>query len=292
MEAWVGRPEELPKIARDAGLQQIMADLKAGLDELCSLGDEVACRLCGKQAALTEEHAPSKAAGNAGPMIGARIDDVATRDAGTLVWARDEDSSDGATFKTLCASCNNETGRRYNPSYVALVRACESLALPDAAGSLATVGVINRPLVAKQALVSLIATSQPGLTTKYPSLRQLLMRSVARGSLAPWRLWCHLMANQVAMYTGIAVTVDRQRRAGGLVASVAYWPLGWLLTTGDVTVEGAADVSGWLELGKHTTPVPIELPCQWRFTQYPTDFRSPAEVLRESGPGHAGQTHR
>ena len=28
MEAWVGRPEELPKVARDAGLQQIMADLK------------------------------------------------------------------------------------------------------------------------------------------------------------------------------------------------------------------------------------------------------------------------
>jgi len=99
------------------------------------------------------------------------------------------------------------------------------------------------------------------------------------------------MANQVGLFTGIAVTVDRKRRAGGLVASMALWPLGWLLTTGNVSVEGAADVSGWVELPKHKTPVPVELACQWRVTAYPTDFRSPEQVFRDGGLGHAARTH-
>ena len=105
------------------------------------------------------------------------------------------------------------------------------------------------------------------------------------------RLWCHLVANPGAWYTGIAATVNREQRIGHLVASFAFWPLGWLLTTDEAAVEGAADVSNWLEIGKHSTPVTVELPCQWRVTPYPIDFRSVDEVRRGSWPGHKGRMH-
>jgi hypothetical protein len=73
------------------------------------------------------------------------------------------------------------------------------------------IGVVNRALVAKQALTTLVATWQPGLTTRYPHLRDLLERSGSRGRLAPLRLWCHLVANLGAWYAG----VYRPAGAGG-----------------------------------------------------------------------------
>jgi len=79
VEAWAGRGDAWRSAQCDADLQKLMAQIKAELDHLCSLGDEASCRLCGKQEALTEENAPSKAAGNAGPLLGVRVDDDASR---------------------------------------------------------------------------------------------------------------------------------------------------------------------------------------------------------------------
>jgi hypothetical protein len=93
--------------------------------------------------------------GTQGMLLGARIDEAESHRYARLGagWGCPR-WSDGPD---LCAVCNNDTGRKYNPSYVAFVKGCESLARPEAAGMMATVGVVNRPLVAKQALVSLIA---------------------------------------------------------------------------------------------------------------------------------------
>jgi hypothetical protein len=292
LDFWAAAPGEGAFIEQDADLQAIMATMQAELGHIRSLSDAEACRLCGVRAPLTEEHAPSRAAGNAGVIFGGRIDDAASSAAGRVIWTNDDPVPDGATFKTLCASCNNNTGGRYNPAYVALVKAAEPSARPETAGTMCQVTVVNPALVAKQALTSLVATSQPGLTTRYPHLRDLLERSHLRAHLAPLRLWCHLVANPGAWYTGIAATVNREQRAGHLVASFAFWPLGWLLTTDDsATVEGAADVSNWLEIEKRPTPVTVALPCQWRVTPYPIDFRSPDEVRRGAWPGHQGRVH-
>lgn len=89
-----------------------------------------------------------------------------------------------------------------------------------------------------------------GFTARYPHLRTLVDKTSARARLAPLRLWCHLMANRVGTFTGLAALVNRERREGQLVASFAWWPLAWLLTTGDVPIEEAADVSDWLQLRK------------------------------------------
>lgn len=288
-EVLLAHPAEVARIEHehDAGLEALVIQLQAERAAITSLSDEAACRLCGTHAPLTPEHAPSRAAGNSGLVLGGRVDDDASHATGRLTWTEDEDQPDGATVETLCGPCNHRTGRQFYPSYVVFAKACESVAQPESAGTRCAVGVVNRPLVAKQALVSLIATSQPGLTSRYPHLRTLLETSSARGPLGPLRLWCHLMANKRGWYTGLAGTVNRERRVGHLLTSFAWWPLGWILTIGDdASVEGAADVSDWVMLRKHRTSVSVELPCQWRVTPYPIDFRSPDEVRRGLGPGH------
>lgn len=282
----LARPDEAQAIAADANLQALADQLLAERAAITTLSDEAACRLCGADVPLTPEHAPSHASGNQGYTVGGRVDLLASQEAGQLMWTHDEDHADGATWQTLCLACNRRTGKTFNPSFVAFSKACEPQARPATARTVCCIQVANRSLVAKQALVSLIATTQPGLTTRHLHLRTLLGSTKATGPLAPLRLWVHLMANNdVRWYTGLGFHIDRIRRTGYLFTSYAAWPLGWLLTIGDVTVEGAADVSAWLAVGKHK-PVPVELPCQWRLLEYPTDFATPDELRQHAAPIH------
>jgi hypothetical protein len=264
--------------------------LRADLAAIEAAGDEDACRLCGNPGPLTVEHAPSRAAGNDVTLVGGRIDDEATMSSGEVRWATDV--SGGATFPTLCTPCNNNTGQMYNPSYVTFVLACRPLAIASNAGCLCQLRVARRPLVAKQALTSLVATSQPGLTARYPVLRDLLLTRAVRRPIHPLRLWCYLMAGHVGMYTGVTASINVLRMKGRLIAGFAFWPVGWVLTLeeGEV-VTGALDVSGWLELDRDREPVTVEVPCQWA-NLYPGDFRRPDEVLREAAADtirHAAQ---
>jgi hypothetical protein len=101
-----------------------------------------------------------------------------------------------------------------------------------------------------------------------------------------------LVANPgVTWYTGIVGSFNIARRRGRLIASLASWPLSWMLTfNGDVEIDGALDVSDWVQLDKRAPPTTVSLPCQWRVTKSPDDFRSPAQVLREAA-AEAAQNH-
>jgi len=259
--------------------------LREELAAIEAAGDEAACRLCGGPAALTAEHAPSRAAGNEGTLVGGRIDDEATMSSGEVTWTTDV--SEGATFRTLCTRCNSNTGQMYNPSYVTFVQACRPAAMPANAGHLCQVRVGRRPLVAKQALTSFVATSQPGLTARYPALRELLLNRAAREPIRPLKLWCYLMANRVGMYTGVTASINVARMKGHLIAGFAFWPLGWLLTLEeDAVVPGALDVSEWLELDRDRELATVDVPCQWA-NLYPSDFRNPDQVTREAAADRA-----
>ena len=180
---WVTRPEELQ---RAQALEDEGKRLRQELDEIEGLSSPTACRLCGTETTLTAEHSPSKKAGNVGRMVKGMIDHAATAAGGSVVWTGT--IVQGAKERALCASCNNRTGSWYNGAYVGLARAARKIALPKAAGTVLDVDVLNPQRVAKQALVSIVATSQPGFTTRYPQLRTLLVSREARGPLDPIRL--------------------------------------------------------------------------------------------------------
>src|SRR5262249_15375701 len=147
--------------------------VQAELAEIQSLSDEQACRVCGARVTLTDEHAPSKKAGNVGPMIRGVINSSQSIATGVVSW--EGQPIQGATYKTLCAPCNNVTGGWYTPAYVRFARTSRSAAVPANAGSISQLKIAHRQRVAKQALASLVATSQPGLTDRYPDLRGLLL---------------------------------------------------------------------------------------------------------------------
>lgn len=198
-EIWVTKPGEdqrLPELEAEADR------LQAELRSIQSLSDDSACRLCGVRAPLTREHAPSNKAGNRGRMIRQVIDYVSSVASGIVKW--NAKVIQGATFEALCSSCNNQTGGWYNPAYIKFARHCRALARPENAGKLCQLeSSFHLQRVAKQALGSLIATSQPGLTARYPDLRRLLLGKEDRRPLAPIQLWLYLKANPGRILRGL-----------------------------------------------------------------------------------------
>ena len=266
--------------------------LEAERAAIAGAGDEDACRVCGSIKALTEEHTPSRKAGNPPRIFRASIDYERTVERGALEW-RTELVQGGATANTLCGKCNNMTGRLYNPAYIRLVRRCEPFAIPDNVRRTLEVLVTHPQRVAKQALTTLLATMESGVTGRYPQLRLLLLDAEAQGAISPLRLSLFIRPNKGGRPTGIGIQMNLDGRPGRLIAEFSFWPLGWILTFDDRPVEGTVDVSDWTKYGYHDQAnLTIGIPCQWALWAYAADFREPEEfmppVVRDFYQKHRG----
>src|SRR5712691_6927178 len=279
--AWVTKPGEQHLVqAFQAEAQRLYAEVLA----IEAVGDPDACRICGLREPLTDEHTPSKKAGNPMRAIKLSIDDGRTAQTGEVTWT-DEFSQGGATTLSLCARCNNSTGRWYNPDYVALAKYCARLAQPANAGKLCDGRLTIHPQrILKQALTTIVATSQPGLTERYPHLRAILMDAEKVSSVSPLRLSLFLVASAASRSSGVATVMSAATGSGRLIAEFSCWPLGWLLTFDGEAIEGATDVSAWSEIGFHEKlDINLKVPCQWVVSPYPGNF-SPPEAFATAEP--------
>ena len=265
-----GEQHRLPEVAEEA--KRLQAEVLA----IEALGDESKCRVCTSRPATTREHAPSKKAGNKGRMLHGRVNYERSVTSGWMSW--EVRATQGNVFESLCGTCNNNTGSWYNPAYVKFSGHCEQFAKPENVGQPCTIQIEVHPQrVLKQALTSLLAVSQPGLTTKFPHLRDLVVGKEVKATLAPVRLWLYLRANQGGRSSGLGFWMNYDRKKGQLIAEFSFGPLGWLLTLDDLPVDGAVDVSAWSEAGYHDkTVVNLAVPCQWAIGPYPADFRPPS----------------
>jgi hypothetical protein len=280
VDMWVahpGEPERLAKLLRSEA-ERVQAELRV----MTQATNEASCRICGSCDELTEEHTPSKTAGNLDRLLRGMIDYEKTVTGGEVAWTV-QLIQGGASATTLCASCNNDTGRWYNPAYIRLVDAARPLAVPANAGTFCEISVELHPQrAAKQALTTLLATSQPGVTTRYPHLREMIMRGDTVRPLAPLTLWLYLPVNPGARISGVVALALEKDRKGHLLAEFSFWPLGWVLTFDDLEVDGAVNVSSWAEYGYHDkVSVALSVPCEWAVLPYPLDFRAPETIIAE-----------
>jgi hypothetical protein len=164
------------------------------------------------------------------------------------------------------------------------VNAAKAVAVPENAGTTCEirVPVLHLQRVAKQALTSILATSQAGVTARHPHLREMILNAEVARPLAPLRLWFYLRSNPGGRTTGVASSINIEASRGRVLAEFSFWPLGWVLTFEDVPVDGAIDLSSWCEVGYHEKrEVTVTAPCQWALTAYPCDFRSPETIAAE-----------
>src|SRR5262245_60547031 len=130
--------------------------------------------------------------------------------------------------------------------------------------------------------MSILATSQAGVTARYPHLREMILNAEAARRLEPLRLWLYLRSNPGGRNSGVASSINIETGRGRVLAEFSFWPLGWVLTLDDVPVDEAIDVSSWFEFGHHEKrEVTVTAPCQWALTAYTCDFRSPETMAAE-----------
>lgn len=272
---FVVKPGEERHLSQVDAVAQRLKEEVLGIEQL---GDEALCRLCAQRPADTDEHAPSKNAGNRGHVLHAHVNYEQSVASGRLAWKVER--AQRVVFRTLCGSCNNSPGSWYNPDYVTFAKHCESLAIPQSAGHLCDVRLRIRPQrLLKQALVSLLAVSQPGLTVKHPHLLDLITRKEAIAALSPCPLWLYLRVNRGSRSSGLGFRLEFSSRTGQLLAEFSFWPLGWLLTLDDTPLPGAVDVSEWSAVGSgEERDLSLAVPCQWAVSPYPADFRSPEQI--------------
>ena len=202
-----GEQHRLPEVAEEA--KRLQAEVLA----IEALGDESKCRVCTSRPATTREHAPSKKAGNKGRMLHGRVNYERSVASGWM--SREVRATQGNVFESLCGTCNNNTGSWYNPAYVKFSGHCGQFAKPENVGQPCTIHIEVHPQrVLKQALTSLLAVSQPGLTTKFPHLRDLVVGKEVKAPLAPVRLWLYLRANPGGRSSGLGFWMSYDRKKG------------------------------------------------------------------------------
>jgi len=238
---------------------------------------EGVCHLCGK-AEVSREHAPSKAAFNKRDLIVLTIAKPLQK---FLQW-NPKLKQGGNVTHTLCMECNNLSGAWYNSAYVRLVRACSKYANTNNAGQRVKVKCSTYPLrIVKQALIHVVSSSQSGVTEVVPILREFLKNKEQRIEKAPFRIGLYIRANTGARYTGLSFGVNIQQEQIDTLSEFSFWPLGWVLAFGEISLGDLCDVSSWMNFDYHDKrDVELDVPCHWAIQAYPKDFRSPEEFQK------------
>lgn len=242
--------------------REVFLRLKATCDEFEARGDEFRCALCGRGARMTKEHTPSRAAGNPDSGFVYQIAPE-SGEAGQILWGG-HPYAGGIVYPTLCKDCNGGTGADYNPAYVELVDICKAHACPGNVGKAVLICAEIYPArVAKQALTTLIASSQRGFTECRKDFRGLVLDRQAKGLPPDGRLWLNLGdKDELFEFTGFNASYDVATAKGFVFCQFYCWPIGWKLTLGEAKPVACVDVSSWLDCGyDEKRTVEIHVPC-------------------------------
>ena len=237
------------------------------------------CRLCGARAPLTEEHAPPKAAANAGPAVLHHF----VEDNGALTL-RSDPFLDGLSLRVFCSRCNSKIlGSRYGTEYLNFVRQVADAAAGLAPRASLRLGTLLFPLrVIKYALGLLCATLPRAELLDAPDLRDFIRHRDSTG-----------VPNGIRLYLFVPFPPGTLRSTGRTairlgacspflhLAEISFWPIGWLYSFGteQPPLGWAVEVTSWGDesFGRRRW-LSLELPVQWTVGPGAGEFRSAAEL--------------
>jgi hypothetical protein len=248
------------------------------------------CKLCGRTGPLTDEHVPPRAAFNHTTVLFHYLEEIE----GRLEQAVRE-AKGGLSHPVLCHPCNSHrTGSRYGTEYAVFIKQVAGAADQAAEGQVVSLSVSTFPSrVVKQALTSIVATSQRTVVDETPVLRAFILTRDQQGMPEGLRLYGFVPATRgLGRSTGRAVMFDRSRPTGLRLAESTWWPIGWVLTFdgGVLSPKEAFDFTSWgnAPFGRRQT-VQVSLPVHWIFGYGAADFRSREQLTREDTPVFFGE---
>ncbi len=234
------------------------------------------CRICGATEKMSDEHVPAKESGNKGTV---RVAPLSAR----LFRMPGEPTQEsrllqgGWRDKTLCASCNNWTGSKYQANYVELTT--DIMAQFKPGGCVESAPVRLRPLnVLKAVLCNFLSINASSFSNQHPALQAFVKQPDSNDLPEKYRVFGYL-TNGVRMIPAMA-KVDLNGGPLFLVSEWAHQPLGWVLTIdGPLPDPLLTEVTHWkqIPLGQ---PAPVDLIFRVLavVSGLPLDYRTEAEL--------------
>lgn len=236
------------------------------------------CAICGQNRKLTKEHIPPQSAYINDEVLLMYVDKYAI-ESGEIRW-KGKKRKGGLIRKVLCEECNTKTGGWYGTAYVDFTKQIAPHADSNHVGSIVTKSLQIYPArVAKQALSMFCSTCGPAFADTYPEVRKRILDKYSRGKLGRFRLWLYIRSTKGGIVTGKTAFLDVVTSHINVISEVSFWPAGWILTFEGDKVPNSLEVTHWLDYTfDQELNMLVSLPCNWKVTMYPMDFRSPNQI--------------
>lgn len=249
------------------------------------------CHLCGKYGELTYEHIPPRAAYNKSPVLvayGRQLFGSKGIDA-----LETEKHQRGAGDFTLCAQCNNDTGTWYGHAYVDWVRqAAELLDRAKNAPSLIYPFRLYPLRIIKQIVAMFFSVNSPTFRERVPYLERFVLNKALR-----------YLPPDIGVYAGYTVMKGNSRSAGlsGIldgsgrapqtyaVSEIAFPPFCFVMTFDCPCPDRRLiDISSFATYGYgEIRSFDLRMSVLPIHTAYPTDYRTPQEVVQAAAAAQA-----
>ena len=251
------------------------------------------CKICGKVGKLTFEHIPPRGANNdrrAKVITGEELLKTVT-DENRNPWNYDGlkyiNEQKGMGLYSLCSECNNLTGSFYGSEYIKMTNTFLKLIFDnriyDSDCEYVDVGLENVYIARfiKQVL-SMFCSTSDGLSTKYPSIKRLILNKDAKYRRKPkYRISMFLLKNNHIGYTGVNALLS-----GGdiqVVSEIDAYPFGFILEYDPKGDTDNLDITEFLKYSyDESANIRMRIPIRERNIMFPLDYRKKEEIKKNS----------
>ena len=243
------------------------------------------CHIClNHDVVLTKEHIPPASAFNEKTRR-IFIEQINGQKNGQAAWGK-KPQQGGLWKKTLCQSCNNNTGAWYGGAYASFVKQCaEHLVNVDRFQKIPISFHDIYPLrIIKQIFCILCNSSDYGMVMKRPWLRAFLLNRYERHIKDfSVRIMIYLCPYRgLARSSGVAGILKTKTREIKVLSEFFYWPLGMAIVFDKTQYPEMTDISLWSESDyDDRRDVNLDLLVHPISTAYPNDFRTQSQLAKE-----------
>lgn len=243
------------------------------------------CHICGRYTKLTFEHVPPRSAFNNRPVVNTPFENLVN--APDLDHLKGPITQKGSGGYTLCAQCNNDTGRWYGKSFVDWTY--QGLSYSEIAKHNPHASFLFRihPLrVIKQIVCMFFSVNSSSFCDKNCELVRFVLNKDLKGINLRYRVFAYFNRSERSRQTAVCAmisTTDYSRQC--YFSEFTFPPLGYVMTFDSFPPDNRlVDISDFSKFSfDESKEVILNPPLLDVYNWVPGDYRSRLEIERFAG---------
>lgn len=238
------------------------------------------CWLCGRYRELTEEHTPPRSCFNNHDILLQSVAQL-TEKLGRVIW--EGKNVHGWKTQSLCAECNNDSGRKYGSHYVDFIKeVAEKVDKVDEGEHVAV--TLKRPLsILKQVMMNFVTANGQYFVKTHTWIRKFLRDSRNQDFPKDWYVYVFAIKSTSGRKTGVGGFYDLIQKKINVVAEFTFWPLGTLLAFQPMDDYPVVPIHHFAQYAytDSNAKVVLNLSVNPSASAYPADFRTKDHIVKD-----------